>query len=262
VQHQPSCPLRPLDHPFTRARPHALPPCSRPLRPCRARAAYPARPSMPPRLSDSYHHLAASSIRDPPCPPSPQPKPLLTLDCGASPHQTKQQAHSSGRMHIVTAPVPPTLHSPCRHYFTCNLLSILRCARYSIFSYGDVDTYPLAVQPFHASLRCIPSALGTPPSATHPASLVRWICMCGIMGFRCVAFLPTCISASLTAFILLPTSLHHFRLRPQITAFKTLHGCASQLPLHITPARSTARTTPYCHFRNPALALHAAQGHQ
>jgi hypothetical protein len=59
--------LRPPD-------PHSFPPCSRLLRPCRARAAYPSRPSTRPRLSDSYHHLAASSILDPPCPPSPQPK--------------------------------------------------------------------------------------------------------------------------------------------------------------------------------------------
>lgn len=146
------------DHPFT---------CARPIR-TRSRPApgRSARAALVP-LTHRGHQCRHVSLTHTTILPLPQSSirhahPLLSpnhyrlLTAQLHPNQTKQQAQSSGWMHIVTAPVPPTLHSPCRHYFTCNSLSILRCSRISIFSYGDVDTYLLAVQPFHASLRCIP----------------------------------------------------------------------------------------------------------
>jgi hypothetical protein len=161
-------------------------------------------------------------------------------------------------MDIVTAPVPPTLHSPCRHYFTCNSLSILRCSRHSIFSYADVDTNLLVVQPFHASLRCIPSALGTLPSATHSASLLSDRSACvrlwdsGACPFLLLAF-PHSLPPSFSFLSLYITSVYAPRL-PRLRHCMAVHTAPAVLvPLHLTPARSTTCITPYPTFATPRL---------
>ncbi|KAJ7825598.1 hypothetical protein B0H13DRAFT_2374877 [Mycena leptocephala] len=86
---------------------------------------------------------------------------------------------------------------------------MFKCVRFPIQCYGDADTYPPAAPLIHELLQCVRSGLGTLASLAPTLSLS---CTIGLvlpdLGILVRRRLIPCISAFLTAFILLPTSSH------------------------------------------------------